>query len=494
MLEQFEDRFKELAETYEVPYNANDWENLCKRMRPQNNKFLVWKRMAISAAILLLLVGFSYILIKNNILNDTNISKQKNIIVHKNTLNQKNVLKNNKIDIGKKNEDNSLKNNIYSENNTKNNLSNTNNFSEYPFDKEIKSNILSKKIDKNLTIVKNNIENNDVKNIYSYPLLSQELNRETPDFQSIEIKPIENNQKPKISKWTTALWICADSVSRENTLALISKAKANGTQIAVFANVTPKEEVIKAEDSPIFQKRKKRIQIAGLFNNNQQDYQDIQLALLGNSTKKINQLQSSFLFNQARELNGTQIGFVNYAKKMKGRQFGIINIADSAQGTPIGLITIVGQNAYQKLEVGASEMFQTHLNFKLGTRKFYNIFSIATGYSEPNLKWAIGYGFGREFRFSEKHTANLDFSAFHLSQGNRFTRELNTVLQTKFNYHIKVAPKMTLFMGPALNLFLSDVRSLDLNFRGITPYTIAQGYIGNTASRLWLGLNFGLGF
>ncbi|TAE51491.1 MAG: hypothetical protein EAY69_00420 [Cytophagales bacterium] len=491
MLQNFEKKLKDLAENTEIPYNPEDWKLLSARLHHTNKKWTIWKRVAMVAASLLFLSIPTYF-----VLNDAFVTKEITYINQNNKNNQNNS--SNNYQKTEKNNQNNQNNSINKKNidenkNTQDKTSHYYSGNNTSFLVE-KSNIIAVNVDKKTNERQKNNDkiNEDKNNIITvvakenknkFELLQNEIFREEYTPKSITI--ISINQKEQ------------EQNKQKKSFGLINYAETKGTQVALFANINRQSNTeieINPENTPILQKRDRRIQIAGFINHNGQNYQDKQFALIANKANTITKLQTSTFFNDAKTLEGTQVGLINRAKIMKGRQFGLINIADSAQGTPIGLITIVALNGFQQLELNVSEIFQTNVSYKLGTKKFYNTFSFATGYSEPDIKWAIGYGFGRKFQFNEKNSAHLDFSIYHLNKGNRWTRELNEILQLKFNYHIKLTKSMTAFAGPTLNLFISDVKSPDLNFNGFIPYSIFQGYIGNSSAKSWLGANIGIAF
>ncbi len=501
-MKNFEKKFKDLADSTEISYDPQDWKDLSARLQNTPKKWTIWKKMSIVAAVLLLLCIPTYLMLDNytskNIIANNQISNDiSNNIQNKS--NQKNKDIDNNFNQNKKinpnpnsNENNLGENNLTQQN--QNSINNNNSkikdkifFAENNFIEKNKGNLSRKNND--LSTEKKSDENKSIviekENKNKFEVLENNILSENYITQNINIEYNASKEEEE------------EKLKKENCFGMINSTKTNGVQVGFLANISREEDVeeINPENVPILQKRNKRTQIAGLVNYNTQDYQDKQISLLGNKANKITKLQTSILFNNTKILEGTQIGLVNRTRKMKGRQFGLINIMDSVQGgTPIGLITIVKYNGYQQLEINLSEVFQTNLSYKLGTKKFYNIFSIATGYTEPDIKWAIGYGFGRKFEFNKKTSANLDFTMYHLNKGERWVRELNDIFQLKFNYHIKATKNMTFFVGPSLNVLISDVKSPDLNFGGFTPYTISQGYIGNTSIKSWLGGNIGISF
>lgn len=71
------------------------------------------------------------------------------------------------------------------------------------------------------------------------------------------------------------------------------------------------------------------INFSGFFNLSKGD--DIGLSMAGfyNEVNRIEGVQTAFLYNKAKMVNGVQLGVVNYCRDMKGAQIGIINICRS---------------------------------------------------------------------------------------------------------------------------------------------------------------------
>jgi hypothetical protein len=95
------------------------------------------------------------------------------------------------------------------------------------------------------------------------------------------------------------------------------------------------------------------------------------------------------------EMNGVQIaGIYNRSKTMKGLQIGILSINDTVDnGISLSLINIVKKGAHKELELSFSDYANVALSFKMGTQKFYTIYTAGANFIENNL-WVFGIGFG----------------------------------------------------------------------------------------------------
>lgn len=232
-----------------------------------------------------------------------------------------------------------------------------------------------------------------------------------------------------------------------------------GLQLAGFSNVVS-DSVLAAQFSGfcnVNAKSGKGMQSAGflnLSNGNYTGYQSAGFCNIINGDSKGMQI-AGFANVTSGNLKGMQIsGFINVARELQGLQLGFINYCDSVQGgTPFGFLSIV-KHGYHKMEIYSNETFYAGAQFKTGTNLFYNIFSISTRPERDNFYWAYGYGFGTEFKLSNRSRLNLDFTAHHVSEGQKWANYLNLLNKLNLNYAYEFAPHFTLFGGPNLNVLL----------------------------------------
>lgn len=318
-----------------------------------------------------------------------------------------------------------------------------------------------------------------------------------PEILPIEIKGIELQKSPFIS--IKPISTPFNTKHAIHNIGIMNFASAKGSQFALLTNqntfVTPTQS---AEDMPIFEKRKFKAQVSTLLNLNSNDYQNLQLAFLFNGACHVKGLQLATA-NGASVVEGTQIGVVNVAKKLKGTQFGIVNIVDSVEkGVPIGVLSFVKHGGYQRLEISTGDVFQTNLLGKFGMKKLYNVFSAASGYGiSQDFRWALGFGFGKEFTFTKKSALNTEFLAYHVNEQTSFTRELNLLTQFRIQYNFQIFKGTNLYFGPTINTMFSDFRNPDMTLGSqIAPYVIFQEKFKNseTSMKMWLGGNIGISF
>ncbi len=252
-------------------------------------------------------------------------------------------------------------------------------------------------------------------------------------------------------------------------LANVNNGNMSGTQIAGLTNVAVGTS---------------KTQIAGLTNIGVQPTTGLQLAGLVNVSPK--------------DHKGTQIaGLVNYTRTLSGFQLALINVADTiTKGVPIGFISVVA-HGYRRFEFEGNEVLYANLNFKTGTTKFYNIFSV--GYRPENDKqnWGVTYGIGTLAPISSRFNFNFDITATHLNEGEAWTDELNLLNRFKFNIAYLITNRLEIFGGPSLNIAVSKLKNSEGEIVGsslIPSYTFYDETISDTNVKMYVGFNIGLRF
>jgi len=202
---------------------------------------------------------------------------------------------------------------------------------------------------------------------------------------------------------------------------------------------------------------------------------------------------SGFINVVTKDIYGAQLsGFANYARKVKGFQVGIINIADTIEdGAAIGLLSFV-RKGYHKLELSGGESFQGAANLKLGTHRFYNIFSVGAKIDDETLFWGLGYGIGTLFPLNQKLDMNVDLMAYQVNHNTNWSEYMNILSKAK----VQVAysfNKIHIFGGASLNVLVSD--RVDNEGKLIQP-TIAPRSIYESAPqdihlKIYPGFNLG---
>ena len=240
-----------------------------------------------------------------------------------------------------------------------------------------------------------------------------------------------------------------------------------------------------------------------------------QLAGFTNVTGGDADIQASGLANFAKgNVKIAQLsGFINKATYVKGVQIGLINVCDSIGGAPIGLINIVksGKNKYNKVELASSETFNGIGELKFGSKHLYNILHFGYLWNDQNTNensWALGFGIGTAIDFRKRSLINVELLAMHVSERAAFTTQLNLLSQLKLTYDFRLFRNVNIFLGPTLNVSVSDAYDQDTGFHGtqlapsnllfknrLRTFTTSGGMVfHNTSVKAWIGFTGGVRF
>ena len=271
----------------------------------------------------------------------------------------------------------------------------------------------------------------------------------------------------------------------------------DGVQVSGISNFTNKDvDVLQVAGISNIGNNVNGFQVSGLWNIARGNVGGWQIAGLANYSKNVRLSQIAGLGNIAIDrVKGAQIaGLFNYARYVDGSQFGFINIADSVGGIPVGFLSIV-RKGYHKIELSAEEVLYANIAFKIGVRRFYNIFSagIQPGGNRP--VWGLGYGIGGQIG-TGRAVVSLDLKG---------TQIMEDVEEQAFNVSFRFSPvvgirivrRVTCFFGPAITLHVSDLKDPITGefITNIAPQKLLfwEDVPGtNTLFQLWGGGTFGI--
>lgn len=278
----------------------------------------------------------------------------------------------------------------------------------------------------------------------------------------------------------------------------VATKNSDGIQLAGFSNVAVKElNKLQAAGFFNYAGSAKGVQVAGFGNVTRGEMAGTQIAGFFNSGYNVQGVQIAGFMNFClKEMSGTQLSsMLNVGGKIKGTQVGFLNFADSVSGATIGFFSFVVKG-YHEVEVTANEVFYLNPMFKTGTHRFYNIFA-ASFYPRPNRDmYALGYGFGTDFRLSKRLDLNLDAIGYHLNEDPFWTNDLNMLTKTRLNLGVMLFKGVYFVLGPELNIYLSHRYDTD-NMRlgsDIAPYTFYDKDVRGTNVQMWVGGTAGLRF
>lgn len=228
-------------------------------------------------------------------------------------------------------------------------------------------------------------------------------------------------------------------------------------------------------------------QLSGLFNTTRQGQTGVQLAGLFNVAKDIQLGQAAALFNVAREVQGFQIGLINFA--------------DTVGKASIGLLSFV-RHGYNRFELSTTEVFQGQVGIKLGSEGFYNILQGGLRWDQPFQgqphQWMLGYGLGTNIGWSTHWATNLEIVGSHVSETwGSFTTDLNLLAQARILLEFRFGKRWGLFGGVSYNGFFSQnvLPETGLTGSGIVPEKADRRQLdADTSLDTWLGFQAGIRF
>jgi len=273
----------------------------------------------------------------------------------------------------------------------------------------------------------------------------------------------------------------------------------NGAQIAGFSNVIRDyvDGIQIAGFANVNGNKMKALQIAGFCNVVKDRVDGIQLAGFANvNGNDARALQIAGFTNLVRnDFTGTQVsGFLNIARNVKGVQIGFINICDSIEGIPIGFLSIA-KNGYKAWEIWGNESLNAGASFKIGVKKFYNIFSLGVHPFGPNFLWGYGYGIGSEIMLNQNTRLNIEGITYQINDRTWEINNLNMLNQIRFNFGKNISDNVNFFIGPTYNIYISkDSPSNDIFGLDIPPFAFYDKTRRNTNVKMWFGVNAGFAF
>jgi hypothetical protein len=269
----------------------------------------------------------------------------------------------------------------------------------------------------------------------------------------------------------------AASETNVQMAGIVNTAENTTVQLAGIANAALKEG---------------KVQTAGVVNVAKQA--DVQLAGIVNASLGSNKTQLAGIVNVADTSKVQVAGLLNVARR-SGLQIGLVNIADTSSGISIGLLNIVRRGGLHEFEVSgrflsASKNARPDISvaYRIGMPKLYSFVEVS--YNKD--LWLQGVGFGTQINLAGKHGLNVELMSQMVTTNARFWEDGdNQLSQLRVLYHYRFAKYFTLFGGPTLNFYFTDMNKTNtINIP--TPYTIFEKQYGNVLTKTWVGVSVGV--
>ena len=266
-------------------------------------------------------------------------------------------------------------------------------------------------------------------------------------------------------------------------LASIIGAGAKGMQVAGITNIigTGMTGIQVSGITNIVGDEMKGLQVSGIANIVGDEVKGLQVAGLANVG--------------GEEMKGVQIaGIYNRTKTMKGLQLSILSVNDTVDnGVSLSLINIVKKGAYKEWELSFSDYANVALSFKMGTQKFYTLYTAGVNFVEDDL-WFLGIGFGNRTPIGKR----FDFQP-ELVFNNYFPINFKDIQETsttrlKLGFAYRVNEKFGLSLAPNVYVMNADKNSKpDSDFYKISPFNALYTHKSdNRLTAIGIGVSVGL--
>lgn len=233
-------------------------------------------------------------------------------------------------------------------------------------------------------------------------------------------------------------------------------------------------------------------QFAGITNIVGNNFSGAQFGGIGNFTRgNVKGLQVAGILNYTKgNLKGAQIGLINYAGKSQGFQLGLINCMDTIpNGFSFGLLNLPRHGFYDEFELSFSDYANTALSYKIGSKKFYTIFTAGTNYIKNNL-FLFGVGFGHIKEISPKFWLQPEIQSLNYFPNDFKNTQYNSSNRIKLGLRYNFSEKTAISFAPGIYVNVLDHRkgeAYEISF--IKPVSVIDGEVNNVE----LGVGFSVG-
>lgn len=238
------------------------------------------------------------------------------------------------------------------------------------------------------------------------------------------------------------------------------------------------------------------LQLAGMLNYSGHSCNSVQIGGMANvAASGSSPLQLAGLLNVGDEVGGVQLSaLVNVARSLRGVQIGLVNyVEDGEEGVSVGLVNIVRRGGKYEFELSFSDAVNTLLSFRLGTDRFYTIFSGGCNYLFAAAGYAVGLGFGTSIVRKGAWSSQIEVQALGISRGKEFPGgSVNSIIQLRLPVCREISRHLKLFAGPAFNLGLQDPAMAAAG--ELAPWTLWKAQRGGILAEGWIGLAAGVRF
>jgi hypothetical protein len=201
---------------------------------------------------------------------------------------------------------------------------------------------------------------------------------------------------------------------------------------------------------------------AGIANVTTGHMTGFQGAGISNYSHSLKGVQVSGIANVAPgEVSGFQGGLINVGGSVKGAQVGLVNIATKKmKGAQIGLVNYAGDGVLAPA-LWASDTSLLNLGLKMGSRHVYSIlgWGLHPIGDKDERRDSVIAGLGGHIDFKAPVWLELDLTTHWMHKDyNWRDAGADSIHKFRATVGFRVADQLSLFVGPTLNLLVSETR------------------------------------
>jgi len=248
------------------------------------------------------------------------------------------------------------------------------------------------------------------------------------------------------------------------------------------------------------------VQVGGLYNKVADTVRGLQVGGLLNTAKTVSGMQVGGIANRVKgSARGAQVagianiagdtasgfqlaGILNKAKVLNGVHMAPVNIADTLNGCAIGLVNIA-RNAYHQVGIYTDENYTARAFFKTGNKAFYTKISGGANFTNADVYYSYGLGFGHEFGIGKQACFTTEIGSELLS--SPAWHSLHQLHSISALIDLPLAPKIRVFFGPSINLYDQEHNNTLAEQNAVVKHQLALTGIGSNF-KMWAGWNIGL--
>ena len=234
------------------------------------------------------------------------------------------------------------------------------------------------------------------------------------------------------------------------------------------------------------------IQIGGLFGA-ADDVRGVQVGGLFSAADNVQGIQLGGLFNAADDIDGLQIsGIYNRSNTLRGIQIGLVSVNDTIEkGFSLSLVNIVKRGFYREWEASFSDYANVAVSYKMGTQKFYTIYTVGANFVEDNL-WTVGIGFGNRTPLGSRFDFRPEIVSYNYYPMNFKNLQSTFATHLKFGFVYNISEKIGLSLSPSVYLMNSNRKS-DAEHYKVSPFDAFYTHEkGNRQTTMGVGISLGL--